>query len=44
MGVFGTNMVELAAEKQATEIVMIDATHAKAHWTASSLPVQKGAQ
>jgi transposase len=42
MGVFATIMIELAAEAQETEIVMIDATHAKAHRTASSLAVQKG--
>jgi transposase len=42
MGVFATIMTELAAQAQDTEIVMIDATHAKAHRTASSLAVQKG--
>ena len=42
MGVFATIMIELAAQAQETEIVMIDATHAKAHRTASSLAVQKG--
>jgi transposase len=42
MGVFATIMTELAAQAQSTEIVMIDATHAKAHRTASSLAVQKG--
>jgi transposase len=42
MGVFATIMTELAARSQDTEIVMIDATHAKAHRTASSLAVQKG--
>lgn len=42
MGVFATIMTELAAQAQETEIVMIDATHAKAHRTASSLAVQKG--
>ena len=42
MGVFATIMTELAAKAQQTEIVMIDATHAKAHRTASSLAVQKG--
>jgi predicted HicB family RNase H-like nuclease len=40
--VFATIMTELAAQAQETEIVMIDATHAKAHRTASSLAVQKG--
>lgn len=42
MGVFATIMTELATQAQSTEIVMIDATHAKAHRTASSLAVQKG--
>lgn len=42
MGVFATIMTELAAQAQDTEIVMIDATHAKAHRTASSPAVQKG--
>ena len=42
MGVFARIMTELAAQAQDTEIVMIDATHAKAHRTASSLAVQKG--
>ena len=42
MGVFATIMTDLAAQAQETGIVMIDATHAKAHRTASSLAVQKG--
>ena len=42
MGVFATIMTELAAKVQDTGIVMIDATHAKAHRTASSLALQKG--
>jgi hypothetical protein len=42
MGVFATIMTELAVQSRETEIVMIDATHAKAHRTASSLAVQKG--
>ena len=42
MGVFATIMTELAAQTQDTGILMIDATHAKAHRTASSLAVQKG--
>jgi transposase len=42
MGVFATIMTELAAQAQDTEVIMIDATHAKAHRTASSLAVQKG--
>ena len=42
MGVFATIMTELAAAGQETEMVMIDATHLKAHRTASSMAVQKG--
>lgn len=42
MGVFATIMTELAAKGQDSGIVMIDATHAKAHRTASSLALQKG--
>ena len=42
IGVFATIMTELAAQAQETGIVMIDATHAKAHRTALSLAVQKG--
>ena len=42
MGVFATILTELAAQAQETEIVMINAIHAKAHRTASSLAVQKG--
>ena len=42
MGVFATIMTELAAHAQETDTVMIDATHLKAHRTASSLALQKG--
>jgi transposase len=42
MGVFATIMMELAAQAQEIETVMIDATHLKTHRTASSLAVQKG--
>jgi hypothetical protein len=42
MGVFATIMTELAAAGQETGMVMIDATHLKAHRTASSMAVQKG--
>ena len=42
MGVFATIMTELAAQAHQTETVMIDATHLKAHRTASSLAVKKG--
>lgn len=41
MGVFATILTEAAAEARETEIVMIDATHTKAHRTASSLAVRK---
>jgi transposase len=42
MGVFARIMTELAAEAQQIEMVMIDATHLKAHRTASSLGRKKG--
>lgn len=42
MGVFATIMTDQAAQAQDTGIVMLDANHAKAHRTASSLAVQKG--
>ena len=42
MGVFAAIMTELAAQARDTEMVMIDATHLKAHRTASSLAVKKG--
>lgn len=42
MGVFATIMTDLAAQARDTGIVMLDATHAKAHRTASSLAVRKG--
>lgn len=44
MGVFARMMTELAAEGQDTITLMIDATHLKAHRTASSLRGQKGGQ
>ncbi len=44
MGVFARVLTELAAEGQQTETIMIDATHLKAHRTASSLRGQKGGQ
>lgn len=43
MGVFARILLELAAISQDTEILMIDATHIKAHRTAASLLGQKGA-
>ena len=41
MGVFARIMTELAAKAQVTDVVMIDATHLKAHRTASSLRLKK---
>ena len=43
MGVFARMLIELAREGQDTETLMLDATHLKAHRTASSLRAQKGA-
>lgn len=42
LGVFARILIELAAEGQEVETVMIDATHLKAHRTASSLRGKKG--
>ena len=42
LGVFARMLTELAREGQNTETVMIDATHLKAHRTASSLRGKKG--
>jgi len=42
MGVFARMMTELAAKAQDTDTLMIDATHLKAHRTASSLRAKKG--
>ena len=42
LGVFARMLSELATEGQNTETVMIDATHLKAHRTASSLRGKKG--
>lgn len=44
LGVFARILTELAAEGQEVEAVMIDATHLKAHRTASSLRGKKGMQ
>ena len=41
-GIFARIMVGLAAEHGEETTVMIDATHLKAHRTASSLGVKKG--
>ena len=43
LGVFARILLELAAEGQKAETLMIDATHLKAHRTAASLCSQKGA-
>jgi hypothetical protein len=40
--VFATIITELAAQTLDPEILMMDATNAKAHGTASNLTVQKG--
>ena len=42
MGVFARILLELSAEAAQTDLVMIDATHLKAHRTAASLARQKG--
>ena len=42
LGVFARMLTAMAAEGQNTETVMIDATHLKAHRTASSLRGKKG--
>lgn len=42
LGVFARILTELAAEGQQVETIMIDATHLKAHRTASSLRGKKG--
>ncbi len=41
-GVFTRILAELASESDATDMLMIDATHLKAHRTASSLRGKKG--
>ena len=43
MGVFARMLIELAAQGQQTETLMIGASHLKAHRTASSLRAKKGA-
>ena len=42
LGVFAKMLTAMATEAQNTETVMIDATHLKAHRTASSLRGKKG--
>ncbi len=41
-GVFARILLELAKESDATDTLMIDATHLKTHRTASSLGLKKG--
>ena len=42
-GIFVRILIELAREGEKTDVLMIDATHLKAHRTASSLAVKRGA-
>ena len=41
-GIFARMLLELAKESDATDTLMIDATHLKSHRTASSLRLKKG--
>ena len=41
-GIFARILLELAKQSDATETLMIDATHLKTHRTASSLRLKKG--
>tara|TARA_R110002049_G_scaffold124443_2_gene279871 strand:- start:5659 stop:6006 length:348 start_codon:yes stop_codon:yes gene_type:complete len=41
-GIFARMLLELPAESEATDTLMIDATHLKAHRTASSAGLKKG--
>jgi len=41
-GIFERILLELATESRATDTLMIDATHLKAHRTASSMAAKKG--
>ena len=43
-GVFARILIELARNGGQTDVLMIDATHLKAHRTASSLGLKKGAK
>ena len=43
MGIFGRILMELVRQDVETEMIMIDATHLKAHRTASSLRKKGGA-
>ena len=42
LGIFARILTEMAAEGRETDVIMIDATHLKAHRTASSLRAKKG--
>ena len=42
LGIFARILTEMAAEGRETDVIMIDATHLKAHRTASSLRGKKG--
>ncbi len=41
-GIFARILMELAREGDKTDVLIIDATHLKAHRTASSLALKKG--
>jgi len=41
-GIFARILIELASEGDKTDVLMIDATHLKAHRTASSLGLKRG--
>ena len=43
-GIFARMFVELARPGDATDMLMVDATHLKAHRTAASLRLKKGAK
>jgi len=42
MGIFACILTELISEDGKTDMLMIDATHLKAHRTASSMGLKKG--
>ena len=42
MGIFARILAELISEDGKTDLLMIDATHLKAHRTASSMGLKKG--
>jgi len=43
-GIFAKILIELASEGDKTDVLMIDATHLKAHRTASSLGLKRGSK